>query len=309
MDQQRTKETGAWRRVLSRTLLVLGGTVASTAAAWAVTTATAGADVATDLQDGLRSTADSVPVLDTPAAADTEELVTGLTDRLGVVLGEPVDRTVTSAVGQRAVRAAKAVDDFGHDLAQLPVLDPGRFDLPGGTPAAPRVAAVVEVVRHVVPNPITTRALDTAPAAERFDGSATELPGVAVPGPEQVVTEQPAAGVPAAAPHRSGVVGASAVMFGASAHGYATPDLPGSRERSEPEAPALPTGPSPLAPLSMPAPVSTGHSPGGGSADATGLALVATVPASTESGPVRALRTAPALALAAVDAQPGVTPD
>ncbi|GLZ37428.1 hypothetical protein [Actinokineospora sp. NBRC 105648] len=267
MDKQQPKETPALRRVLSRTLLVLGGTVASTAAAWAISTATAAADVATDLQDDLRSVVDSVPALDAPALGGPKALVTDLTDRVGALIGEPMSAPLAPV-------AIAAVDQVGRDLA-------GRFTPRIDLPASGAVETVVP---------------DHSPVL-----GATELPGLidtdlaAPPAAEQRVQAQP------------GPVGADLPV--ADAGHRAVSHVLTRRGSPEPrhEAPALPTGPSPLAPLSMPAPANSGHT-ANSAADANGLGQVATAIAGTDTTS-RALCTAQVRVPAVIDAQPGVTPD
>ncbi|GLW92150.1 hypothetical protein Aglo03_29660 [Actinokineospora globicatena] len=263
------------RRAVSRTLFVLGGTLATTAAAWAISTATAGADVATDLQHDLRSVVDVVPALDTPAKAD----LLGLTDQVGALVGDPVD---ASRVTQVSTGATHAVEEFGRDLAkQLPTthLGTARIELPTrGTTTGAEVTPAPEPtgVTPVLGYPVVTQATPAATAEAPPGALATRHdPGA-----------QRAAG------------------SGLSQRG--SPET--ADERVDQHAPALPTGPTPLAPLSMPAPTNPGN-PGAGAADGLGHGLVVSTPADSADTSASAPRTAPVAAATTVDAQPGVTPD
>ncbi|MBM7770996.1 hypothetical protein JOD54_001200 [Actinokineospora baliensis] len=275
------RETTALRRAVSRTLVVLGGTLASTAAAWAICTATAGADVATDLQHDLRSVVDAVPALDAPAAAEVKSGLLGLTDSLGTLVGEPVD---ASRVTEVSHGATQAVEEFGRDLAkQLPShLGTARVDLP---------------LRGAV-----TRPAEVTPAPEQT----AQFPVLGSPFVEQAT---PAATAEALLPTALATRPVPGAHERATGNGLSQRGSPESAdERVNQHAPALPTGPSPLAPLSMPAPVSPGH-PGAGAADALGHGLVVVTPADSDPASASAPRSTPVAASTTVDAQPGVTPD
>ncbi len=107
MDQAKKETTTAFaRRVLSRTLCVLGGTVATTAVAWAISSAAATAD-GLDLPGELISTVESAPVLDAPLLADGKQVVVELADGVGHVLH--TDPTFGDD-------AKHVVDNVGHQI-------------------------------------------------------------------------------------------------------------------------------------------------------------------------------------------------
>ncbi|WP_026421766.1 hypothetical protein [Actinokineospora inagensis] len=285
-DDVQTREATATRRVLSRALLVLGGTLAGTAAAWAFATATASADVATDLQHDLRSVVDAAP--DAPALVDVKTALVGLTDRVGTLVGEPVDATRVTEVSHQATRTAtqatQAVDQFGRDLARQ--LRPVRLDLPLGGSAGRGTS-----------HQVAPAAGPTGPLADPAPGS----PDVTQADPA-ATSAAPAAQVadrhPAGATRRAAGTGLS--QRGSPETADARADRPN---------PTRPTGPSPLAPLSMPAPAGPVNTTGAGAADALGHGLVAVTPADSDTTPALAHRATPVVVVAAVAAQPGVTPD
>ncbi|RLK60239.1 hypothetical protein CLV68_0740 [Actinokineospora cianjurensis] len=273
-EDQQVRTATAVRRAVSRTLFVLGGTLASTAAAWAISTATAGADVATDLQHDLRSVVDVVPALDGPAKAGLIELA----DRVGALVGDPVDASRVTRVSHGATHA---VEEFGRDLAkQLPThLSAPRIELPTrGTASGTEVAPAPEPTGStpVLGSPVVTQATPAATAEAQPGALATR--------------------------HEPGAQRATG--SGLSQRG--SPET--ADERVDQHAPALPTGPAPLAPMSMPAPTNPGN-PGAGAADGLGHGLVVTTPADSADTSASAPRTAPVAAATTVDAQPGVTPD
>ncbi|WP_026316547.1 hypothetical protein [Actinokineospora enzanensis] len=305
MDQQ-PRETTALRRALSRTLLVLGGTLASTAAAWAISTATAAADTANpaDLSDDLRAVVGSVATLGQPAPAGDQQTVPVL-DRVGVLVDHPVADRMTASLASTGNQAAQAVDKFGKDvaeqlstpaLAQTAQSAPTGLDLSGATMPG-RLGQFVRDLGQIG----TAGQHDTIPAAEARSG----VEPLGAPAPEVVTTLTPA--VPTAE-EVTGKVGRFAVGRPARVDGDLAEQRGSPGTTREPVAPGLPTGPAPLAPLSTPAPATTGHS-GGGTADFLGHSLVIAVPASAGSDQGRAQRTAPVLVLATTEPQPGVTPD
>ncbi|MGQ0839528.1 hypothetical protein [Actinokineospora sp.] len=262
MDQAKRETTALVRRVVSRALFVLGGTVATTAAAWAISSATAVADTTADLQHNLRSAVEALPVLDAPALADGKALVIGVTDSLGRIIGEPMDPDF-------GAHAQESVEEFGRQIAE-----------------------------HLTPKPLSVERIDTVVE------SLTELSPAPVAPP---AAEAPVTVVTLADKVRPGAVDEIAV---AGAKERANAD--GMNRRGSPvpadEAPGLPGGPGPLAPLSVPAPAAPGHT-GTGSVDAPVLGLLSAVPAGTDLTATDALRSAQVLVPATVAAQPGVTPD
>ncbi|MCG8918005.1 hypothetical protein L6E12_19680, partial [Actinokineospora sp. PR83] len=102
MDQEQREPSAALRRALSRTLLVLGGAVATTAAAWAITTATASADDAPSDLPTLPSV--EISQLQVPSVVGAPELVEQLADGVGRLLDPD--------------RATTAVEDLGRDVTE-----------------------------------------------------------------------------------------------------------------------------------------------------------------------------------------------
>lgn len=276
MDKAKQEATARWRRALSRSLLVLGGAVAATAASWAVSTATASAQDALGLADGVQSVVGTVSdtqlsdiqVPGTAGAhgpADAGALVADLADGVGGVIDAPVDPGLGGG-------ATHVVDEVG--LAFADRLTP-QWTQPGAPQAAPAAASL--------PRP------------------ATPAPAAAEPEPGQPV----AAPAPGGA-HRD------ATAIAVETAGSAVERIPGSPRRgspgASPEAPVQPSGPGPLAPMSLPAPVHPGQT-GAGAGDAPHLGLLAAVPAAAEPTTADALRSAQVRLPSAVGAQPGVTPD
>ncbi|WP_157368233.1 hypothetical protein [Alloactinosynnema sp. L-07] len=250
------------RRVVSRTLMVLGGALATTAAAWAFSSASAAADSPLDLPSGGIERIDSVLPADSPVR------VSDLTEAIGRILGEP-----DPAFGEQA---KAAFDEVGRKITE-------RFDVTTTTPPIERIDDVADV-----DIPSTTQPGDTAD-----HGSAVGV--VTAP----IATATTLVGVRPGAIDQNTVAGAQerALSDGMSRRG--------SPETSD-EAPTQPT--SPLVPLSVPAPVGSGHT-GSGSVDAPSFGLLSSVPSGTDLNTADAPRSAQVNLPAAVGAQPGVTPD
>ncbi|WP_436492967.1 hypothetical protein [Actinokineospora sp. HUAS TT18] len=251
------------RRVVSRTLMVLGGAIATTAAAWAISGSTATADTLDLPTPGIER-------IDSVLPADAPVRIKDLTDAIGRIIGEP-----DPAFGERA---KAAFDEVGREITE-------RFDV---TP--------------------------TLPIDQIDDVADVELPSTTLPGDTAdhgpavgVVTAQPIASATTLVGVRPGAIDQNTV---AGAQERALSDgmsRRGSPETSD-EAPAQPTGPSPLAPLSFPAPVGSGHT-GTGSVDAPSFGLLSSVPSGTDLNTADAPRSAQVHLPVAVGAQPGVTPD
>ncbi|WP_424183596.1 hypothetical protein ACOBQX_16555 [Actinokineospora sp. G85] len=161
------RETTAVRRALSRGLLALGGGIAATAAAWALSTASASADPLGAVLPVPPQSTSQLPVL-TEGAAVLKTATTSVTE-VANGLGALLDPE----------RAQDAVEDIGRDIATH--LDPAA--------AAPPVAPPAPVdVRPDEP--------ETAPAAQ---APAPPQAPAAQPAPEQaeaptaarVETEEP----------------------------------------------------------------------------------------------------------------------
>ncbi|SDC81070.1 hypothetical protein [Actinokineospora iranica] len=228
---QAKQETTALRRVLSRSLTVLGGTIATTAAAWAISTATAAADEFPGIQDDLRSVVASAPVLDVPDMPAAErDLVSGL--------GQIV-KPVEPALGDQA---ANTVEHVGTRLT-------GQI-----TPSAP-VKQVAELVEVDIPDLTPTRA-DSDRSTEQ---TAQRLP-VEAP----AVETAPVVAAPVEAPAVEQVVtGAKQRADSDNGSGRGSP--------AAPEKSPTPSGPSPLAPHSTPGPANPGHTGSGADAPHSGL--------------------------------------
>lgn len=253
------------RRVLSRTLMVLGGAVATTAAAWAISSATASADSSFDFPMFPSEGTQSAPApTDHPGVAD-------LAGSIGRIIGEPDPR-----FGEHA---KEAFDEFGRKITE-------HFEDAASLPVD-AIDGVDEVELPGVTNPGTDApggSAVTAPVAGEPVAKATTLVGV-----------------------RPGAIDQNAVagaLERALADGMTRR---GSPETSD-EAPALPLGTSPLAPVSIPAPVGTGHS-GANSVDAPSFGLLSSVPSGTDLNNADASRSAQVHVPVTVGQQPGVTPD
>jgi hypothetical protein len=269
---QATKETTAFmRRMLSRSLVVLGGAVTITAAAWAISSASAAADPSFDFpqfpSEGIESVAlpSEIPV------------VTELTAAIGRIIGEPDPR-----FGENT---KEAFDEFGRQITE-------HFDI---KPALP--------VNQIGAVPVVEIPVLTQPGADligNVDGPAADAPVVDVD--QSIATATTLVGVRPGAIDQKPVVGAPKPTHDGSI------DRRGSPETSSNEAPALPGGSSPLAPLSIPAPVGTGHT-GASTVDAPSFGLLSSVPSGTDMDTAEALRSADIHVPVTVGAQPGVTPD
>ncbi|MGH3864496.1 hypothetical protein [Actinokineospora sp.] len=266
MDRVKTeKTTAAMRRVLSRSLMVLGGAVATTAAAWAISSASATADTSFDFPVFPSEGTQSAPApMELPVVSD-------LTGSIGRIIGESDPN-----FGEHA---KEAFDEFGHKITE-------HFEKAASLP----VDAIDDVDDVEIPGV-------TDPGVDAPDGSAVTAPVAGVP----VAKATTLVGVRPGAIDQNAVAGA---LERALADGM---NRRGSPETSD-EAPVMPRGTSPLAPLSIPAPVGTGHS-GANSVDAPSFGLLSSVPSGTDLNTADASRSAQVHVPVTVGQQPGVTPD
>lgn len=276
------------RRAVSRTLLVFGGAVAGTAAAWAMSAASASAD--TTLPVPINPAGDvpslssapllsgvgdalGLPQLDradiAPRLSDPRTVVTNLTGKLGRLVHAPEGKTKLDEVGDQA---KDAVDGFGEKVA-------GQFGW--------------------LPKELPTDALGQLPTAGHEIGGVLDASPVAQP-----------AGLPVGAMSTTTITETAPVA--------AVPDTAtdralgdGMSRRGSPLTVLhhFPFGPQgPLTPASVPgAPASGGHcgtTDGGQSAVA--LPWSTCFAGSTGS---TSLRTVGQFVPTTVGAQPGVTPD
>ena len=222
VDQEQRESSAALRRALSRTLLVLGGAVATTAAAWAISTATASAD-APPAPPALPSV--EISQLQVPSVVGAPELVEQLADGVGRLLDPD--------------RAKTAVEDFGRDVTQHltpPPTAPAQVDdgvvgeitapveqqpAPPAATAPPAVEVAPEAVAPAVtPTPVVQTA--AAPAAEErapADGTTRRgSPRAATPTPLLPHPQAPKNPFTAPAPvnpgHTSGSGGTDAPTLG-----------------------------------------------------------------------------------------------
>jgi hypothetical protein len=256
------------RRVLSRTLLVLGGAVATTAVAWAISSASAAADTSDTSFDfpmfPSEGTQSAPAPMELPAVSD-------LTGSIGRVIGEPDPN-----FGEHA---KEAFDEFGRTITE-------HFENAASLPVD-----AIDDVSHVEISGVTN------PGVDAPDGSAVTAPVAGAP----IAKATTLVGVRPGAIDQNAVAGA---QDRALADGM---NRRGSPETSD-EAPVMPRGTSPLAPLSIPAPVGAGHS-GANSVDAPSFGLLSSVPSGTDLNTADASRSAQVHVPVTVGQQPGVTPD
>jgi hypothetical protein len=299
--------TSCAARWFARTLLVVGGAVASTAAAWAVSTACASADIV--------QSADPVP--ESAAQHNTADReITPVTDAtIGAtdILGDASKLLGHTARAARRLRPGADSEDAARD---------GRAALHGFTryavlrPAGRVLAAVKQITREpaeaprmiagaLTPSPglldllgTTGNALITS-ALRPVHGDEPHLPAAKVTGPlgtaPQPVPPGPAVNAPAAGASHEESVDPASLDHGRQHHG----DLPGQ----EPFAPRR----APLAPSGLPfAPAGAAN---GGHLDGPLLGLpAAALNVVSTSGP-RAMRFPIRHTPVEPGSQPGVTPD
>lgn len=271
-------EPAALRRIAARVLLVLGGAVASTAAAWLLSSATASAETST-LGDPVEpvavgSVSDSAMRSLTDTAHDITRPVGELLRGVGDAIREPAPPQ-DDPVRDIRERAEQAADRFGAELAdrlgltpELPVDD--RDLLPGADTPGPPSGEL-----PLLPAP--GDAAPAAPAGQPAVDSAPVSPATA---------HVPAAGSATERAHADGMT-----------------------RRGSPARPLLPTGPGsmPVAPASMPAPTSTGFA--GGGTDSQPLAMLPHSSARAVLSQLGAIAADAPLLAGGPGAQPGVTPD
>lgn len=251
------------RRVLSRSLMVLGGTVATTAAAWAISSASAVADTSFDFPMFPEGSQSAPAPMELPVVSD-------LTGSIGRIIGESDPH-----FGEHA---KEAFDEFGQKITE-------HFEDAASLP----VDAIDDVDDVEFPG--------VNPGVDAPDGFAVTAPVVGAP----IAKATTLVGVRPGAIDQNAVAGA---VDRALADGM---NRRGSPETSD-EAPVMPRGTSPLAPLSIPAPVGTGHT-GANSVDAPSFGLLSSVPSGTDLNTADASRSAQVHVPVTVGQQPGVTPD
>jgi len=136
VDEANRDTTALMRRVVRRTLTVVGGSIAGTAIAWAISSASASAETPCDTPR-----LDAVPGLSQVAATDVgQQVVTPLSDVVCAV-GQVVPATPITDLGYGARRTT---DDVGRSIAgqfgwvptvPIDLSGLGRGDRPGVDPA------------------------------------------------------------------------------------------------------------------------------------------------------------------------------
>ncbi|MGX7823788.1 hypothetical protein ACTG9Q_01725 [Actinokineospora sp. 24-640] len=242
-----------------------------------------------------------------------------LLSRALLVLGGAAAAWAVSAGTAAADAGAGLPRDLGVAIEAAPTSYPVLTE---GTAA---VADLVGDVAHVLRSPVDPVIEDGANSAVRevaqklshtTPGQQVDTPLPLLPDLSPLPDSAAADGPHAVAPEIERPVAVSAAE--AQRHGepvasaLSSADADTITKRGPPEtssqAPVLPSGPRPLAPLSVPAPAPSGHS-GTGAGDAPHSGLLSTVPAATEPAVVRTPHAARVDVPATVDAQPGVTPD
>ncbi|OLR91026.1 hypothetical protein [Actinokineospora bangkokensis] len=202
MGQLHRGTTARLRRVLSRALLVVGGTAACTAAAWALSTGSASADSAASAASAASADAAGPAEPGAPALRlpDGAALVEGLRDGLSRLLDPAQAQAALADFGH-------AVDDAAAHLTPPAVLRPALPPVPLPVPAplptpapvepaptAPRPAALT------TPAPLTALAAVPTPAAERTAPAPLAAPVVERPEPAPAAPPRPEPRTPQPSP-------------------------------------------------------------------------------------------------------------
>ena len=222
-----------------------------------------------------------------------------------------------------ALGSATAAADTGVDLAEQFGAAVESAPLPDTPIVTGGKAAVVDLVDRTLTvlhvedgakavdefgKTVTRRFADAATPGQHVSNLLPDLPDLS-PRPGSAAADGPLAVAPEAG-RPVAVPAAAAQRHGEPAPSAATPAGADPTTRrgppaTSPEVPGLPSGPTPL---TLPAPAHSGHT-GAGSGDTPQFGLLSTASSATEPVPALIPRAARVDVPAAVDAQPGVTPD
>ncbi|MTD56181.1 hypothetical protein [Amycolatopsis pithecellobii] len=313
MKQQNTSaqrgpaRAGRW---LARALLVVGGAVAGTAAAWAIGTASASAETAPPTATSVQQGDEATPVTDAVLGA-TDDVLLGTAQLAGDTAGAAVRAGTQSPDGiARSQEAANDVTDAVHDFTQHVVTKP-----------AERLLGSAEQITRKPQNAprVISQALTTPPDLWSFlhpSGSGlVHLPALpALPG-THAIGQHTSAGspvvLPQAAPQLADAMGPIATVL-PQAHWAATHfdsgDDAGLRHHGD-QTDRFPFAPvrGPLAPSGVP--LTPGGSIAGGHVDGPLLGVPAGAVSFVNAYGERAVRFGIRHTPVEPGSQPGVTPD
>ncbi|MGC7093280.1 hypothetical protein ACPZ19_01315 [Amycolatopsis lurida] len=309
-NQRGAKRAGRWA---SRALLLAGGVLAGTAAAWAFAT---GASAAEAPAAPETDTADLTPVTDSTVQG-LDDLTGGVSELTGDTAGAAARATeVPSTDSSRAVGedVTAAVDQFTSEAVVRPVERTlGAFE---------HIARQPEDAPKVIEQTLTPANQGVQDFGKKFwdflqprgEDALAELPRFPFGGADQVVPEQPVTVVPEAGTvgvHTVGVPagprdGSWLAAFDASRVGGGVTDEgdAGDRELPSPFSPLR----APLAPLTVPT-VPGGGNSAGGHFDGLLIGVPAGSAAAFDTAPIGSVRSGVRHLMVEPGAQPGVTPD
>jgi hypothetical protein len=204
-----TATVAGWRRMVRRALLVIGGSVAGTAIAWAVSSASASADPTCQAP-----VLEPVAGIEQLAGPESAQLVQPLSDVVCTV-GQVVPVPSITGLGTEARLAA---DEFGRQLASeigfvpgvpIDLSELGRGDRPGTTPGGgahepPSLMwpvgeqSAAAPASTIAPNAITHGA--AVKAIDRALGDGMTRRGSPEPAPAPLAPGNPTPGAPATMP-------------------------------------------------------------------------------------------------------------
>ena len=308
-NQRGAKRAGRWA---SRALLVAGGVLAGTAAAWAFATGASAADAPVAPET---DTADLTPVTDATVQG-LDDLTGGVSELTGDTAGAAARATEVPSTGSsRAVRedVTTAVEEFTSEAVVRPVERTlGAFE---------HIARQPEDAPKVIEQTLTPANQGVQDFGKKFwdflqpkgADALAELPRLPLGGADPVVPEQPVAVVPDAATDVYTVaVPAGPQQDGAWVAGFDASGVAGATDEGGAEDRDLPSPFSPLraplAPLTVPT-VPGGGNSAGGHFDGLLIGVPAGSAAAFDTAPIGSVRSGVRHLMVEPGAQPGVTPD
>ncbi|WP_133116351.1 hypothetical protein [Amycolatopsis antarctica] len=327
MATTRRQLAGRW---CTRALVVVGGAVAGTAAAWILSAAAASADTDVtpvtdaavagvhDITGGVSELLDGVPRLSQPI--DTHPVDTQPVDP-----PRPDDGAGEGAGGQQAGRAPHHVV---LDFADQAVVRPVARTLGAVEHVLNRPEDAPRVIEEALPTPEQVVApilelldprsygkpgeLPKLPGLPGLDGERDDQPsgGSAADAPGAMTAQPPAAGLPAAAP----LPELLPLTTGPETHRVVPPVAVDSADVPRADVPPVDNGVDPSAPIRAPiappaAPAGPGGGVGGVHSDGLPSGIASGVPALRDANTAGSLRPRDRFRPVEPGSQPGVTPD